>query len=34
MSDDFEVGEQVIAEGKLATIQKVFSEKNIRVYKC
>lgn len=31
MSDDFEVGEQVIAEGKLATIQQVFSEKNIRV---
>jgi putative transposase len=31
MSDDLEVGEQVIAEGKLAIIQQFFSERNIRV---
>lgn len=31
MSDDFELGEQVIADGKLATIQQVFSNENIRV---
>ncbi|EPJ95841.1 Mu transposase C-terminal domain-containing protein [Pseudomonas psychrophila] len=31
MSDDFEIGEQVIANGKLATIQQVFSNKCIRV---
>ena len=31
MPDDLEVGEQVIAEGKLAIIQQFFSERNIRV---
>ncbi|WP_455828514.1 Mu transposase C-terminal domain-containing protein [Pseudomonas capeferrum] len=31
MTGKFKVGEQVIAEGKLATIQQVFSDKHVRV---